>query len=348
MERVRVLIVDDSQTMRAVVKAVLRSEPRIEVVGEAADPYEAREAIKRLNPDVITLDIEMPRMSGIQFLEKIMKLRPMPVVMVSTLTQKGAANSIEALSLGAFECVGKPSGGDFVRALAPLAGIVMAASKYKPQGMISHAPTAAQSTALANFKPNRNIIAIGSSTGGVEALSKVLGSFPANCPPTVITQHMPPAFLKSFAERLSNAVAPTVQTAVDGMALKPGNVYIAPGGLFHMQIKGRVNPVCQMLESDPVSGHRPSVDVLLRSVAEVFGPRAIGAILTGMGRDGAKGLLAMRTAGAHTFGQDEASSTVYGMARVAKEIGGVETELSLAKIAPALLAHCNANAEKAA
>lgn len=348
MERVRVLIVDDSQTMRAVVKAVLRSEPRIEVVGEAADPYEAREAIKRLNPDVLTLDIEMPRMSGLQFLEKIMKLRPMPVVMVSTLTHKGAVDSIEALSIGAFECVGKPTGGDFVKALGPLAGIVMAASRYKPQGMITHPPTAAQNSALAGFRPNRNIIAIGSSTGGVEALTKILADFPDNCPPTVITQHMPPAFLKSFAERLNNVVAPTVQTATDGMMLKPGNVYIAPGGLVHMQIKGRVTPVCQMLEGDPVSGHRPSVDVMMNSVASVFGARAVGTILTGMGRDGAKGLLAMRTAGAHTFGQDEASSTVYGMARVAKEIGGVETELSLAKMSLALLQHCNANAEQAA
>lgn len=339
MERVKVLIVDDSQTMRAVVKAVLRADPQIDVVGEAADPYEARDAIKALNPDVLTLDIEMPRMSGLEFLEKIMRLRPMPVVMVSSLTQKGAKDSIEALSMGAFECVGKPTGGDTVKALAHLPGIVRAAAKYRPQGMTDHTPTI--DPALASFRPNKKIIAIGSSTGGVEALLKLLSGFPENCPPTIITQHMPPAFLKSFAERLNGSVAPKVATASEGAPLRVGQIYIAPGGAYHMQITGRVSPVCKLVEGDPVSGHRPSVDVMFESVENILGRRAVGVILTGMGRDGAKGLLGIRNAGGYTIGQDERSSTVYGMARVAKELGGVDIELPLTKITSKIMSLCD-------
>ncbi|PHR60755.1 MAG: chemotaxis response regulator protein-glutamate methylesterase [Robiginitomaculum sp.] len=342
MERVRVLIVDDSPTMRAVVKAVLRSDPLIEVVGEAEDPYVAREEIKRLNPDVLTLDIEMPRMSGLEFLAKIMKLRPMPVVMCSTLTQAGAKDSIEALSMGAFECVGKPTSGDFVKALAHLPAIVKAAAKYKPQGMGSYTQ-AHSGPKFEQFSPNRNVLCIGSSTGGVEALGKMLADFPKNCPPTLITQHMPEAFLKSFAQRLDGIVAPNVKVANDGEAIRPGNVYFAPGGLYHMEVKGRVTPICQMLEGDIVSGHRPSVDVMMHSVAQIYGKRTVGVMLTGMGRDGAEGLLAIRQSGGHTIGQDENSSTVYGMARVAKSLGAVKTELPLSKIAAEIMRVCDAN-----
>lgn len=335
---IKVLIVDDSPTMRAVVKAVLRSDPDIEIVGEAGDPLEAREAIKRLNPDVLTLDIEMPKMDGIAFLEKIMKLRPMPVIMVSTLTQQGAQKTIQALSLGAFDCIGKPAGGDFVKELAPLRKMVHAASQYRPKGMAErkHAEQNIRN-GLESYKPNNKIIAIGSSTGGVEALMTLLMGFPENCPPTLITQHMPPSFLQSFSQRLDQAVLPKVACAVEGSILKTGHVYFAPGGQYHMKVAGRVKPMCQLLESDPVSGHRPSVDVMMGSVCKVFGDRAIGVILTGMGRDGAEGMVQIKQAGGQTIGQNRASSTVYGMARTAKEKGGVELELPLTEISKKLM-----------
>lgn len=344
MERVRVLVVDDSPTMRAVVKIVLKSDPAIEVVGEAGDPYEAREAIKLLNPDVLTLDIEMPRMSGLQFLEKIMKLRPMPVIMVSTLTQKGAGDTIESLRIGAFECVGKPVKGDFVKALAHLPELIKAAAKHKPKSMIERQN---KMGAIQGFVPSNKVIAIGSSTGGVEALFTLLSGFPKNCPPTIITQHMPESFLVTFAERLNRSIEPNVSTAKDGDMLKQGHVYLAPGGDYHLELKGGQNPVCSLLASDPVSGHRPSVDVMLNSVSKNLGQRAVGIILTGMGRDGAQGLLSLRQAGGRTFGQDENSCVVYGMPKCAKELGGVEVELDITKISAAALAVCNANARAA-
>ena len=343
MERVRVLVIDDSPTMRAVIKIVLKSDPAIEVVGEAGDPYEAREEIKRLNPDVLTLDIEMPRMSGLQFLEKIMKLRPMPVIMVSTLTQKGASDTIEALRIGAFECVGKPIKGDFVKALANLPKLIKAAAKYKPKGMVTRS---APQVSL-NFIPNNNIIAIGASTGGVEALFTLLSGFPKNCPPTVITQHMPESFLATFAERLNRTIEPNVSTAKDGEMLKQGHVYLAQGGAYHLEILGRQFPKCSLLASKPFSGHRPSVDVLFNSVAKCVGSRAVGVILTGMGKDGAQGLLEMRKMGAHTFGQDENSCVVYGMPKTAMDIGAVEKEFGISALAREILSLCNANVKAA-
>lgn len=339
MSRVKVLVVDDSPTMRAVVKAVLRADPDIEVVGEAGDPYEARDAIKLLNPDVLTLDIEMPRMSGLQFLAKIMELRPMPVIMVSSLTQKGAADSIEALSIGAFDCIGKATDGDFMNALKDLPMKIKQAAKSRPRGF---SKDAINSTASGSFTPNRNIIAIGSSTGGVEALLTLLSGFPPNCPPTVVTQHMPAAFLQSFAARLDKAIAPSVSTAVEGDALKTGHIYFAPGGDYHLQVTGHRGLACHLLASDPVTGHRPSVDVLFESVANVMGKRAVAIMLTGMGKDGAKGMLQIRQAGGRTIGQDEATSVVYGMARAARTLGAVETELALPLIAKAVMTLCNA------
>ncbi len=344
MERVRVLVVDDSPTMRAVVKIVLKSDPSIEVVGEAGDPYEAREEIKRLNPDVLTLDIEMPRMSGLQFLEKIMKLRPMPVIMVSTLTQKGATDTIEALRVGAFEGVGKPVKGDFVKALAHLPELIKAAAKHKPKSMIERQ---SKMGAIQNFAPNNKVIAVGASTGGVEALFTLLSGFPKNCPPTIITQHMPESFLVTFAERLNRSIEPSVSTAREGEALKQGHVYLAPGGLHHLELKGGLNPVCRLLASEPFSGHRPSVDVMFNSVAKTLGTRAVGIILTGMGRDGAQGLLNVREAGGRTFGQDQNSCVVYGMPKSAFDLGAVESELDIAKISAAALMLCNVKARAA-
>jgi two-component system chemotaxis response regulator CheB len=332
---VRVLIVDDSATMRSLIAAVLQRDPEIEVVGEAGDPLEAREAIKKLNPDVITLDVEMPNMNGIDFLEKIMRLRPMPVVMVSTLTVRGAEATMEALELGAIDCVAKPSTGG-LEGFSDLPFKVKAAAKAKVRPLRTPDPGAPAPTPL-EHTPDGRLIAIGSSTGGVEALITVLSRFPANCPPTVITQHMPATFTRSFSERLDRLCAPKVAEAHDGAVLENGRIYIAPGGDKHLEIGGTGTLRCRLSDGPAANGHRPSVDVLFRSVAKAVGSRAVGAILTGMGRDGAEGLLAMRRAGARTFGQDEASSVVYGMPKAAFEIGAVERQAPLDRIAAELL-----------
>ncbi len=329
MKKIRTLVVDDSPTMRIVIKRVLSADPEIEVVGAAADPIEAREAIKTLNPDVITLDVEMPKMTGLEFLEKIMRLRPMPVIMVSTLTQAGAAISLEALELGAFDCVGKP---DF----DGLPDKVRAAARARVRPAGDRGAIARQT----GYRPSNKLLAIGSSTGGVEALLTVLQSFPENCPATVITQHMPPTFTASFAARLDRVCAPKVQEATDGAPILPGHVYIAPGGEQHLVVQGGMQPRCQLREGPPISGHRPSVDALFTSVAEIYGRRAVGVILTGMGRDGAQGLKKMRDAGAATLGQDEASCVVYGMPKSAFEIGAVERQVTLTSIGQAALELC--------
>ena len=339
MSKIRVLIVDDSPTMRVLIANVLQTDPEIEVAGTAGDPLEAREAIKALDPDVITLDIEMPKMNGIEFLEKIMRLRPMPVIMVSTLTQEGAEATIEALSLGAFDCVGKPSMGQASRGFSELVDKVKAAARSRVRAIGDRPAAQAVRT---DFSPGDFICAIGSSTGGVEALMTLIGSFPANCPPTVITQHMPATFTKSFADRLGRTCAPNVTEAYDGAPLAVGQVYVAPGGERHLEVVRQGKGfACHLREDELVNGHRPSVDVLFQSVAAAAGARAAGVILTGMGRDGAKGLLAMRDAGARTLGQDEASSIVYGMPKAAFEIGAVERQAPLQRLGPALLDLCS-------
>jgi two-component system chemotaxis response regulator CheB len=337
---IRVLVVDDSATMRRLIAAVLRRDPEIEVVGEAGDPLEAREAIKALNPDVLTLDVEMPNMNGLDFLEKIMRLRPMPVVMVSTLTVRGAEATLEALALGAIDCVAKPSTGGF-EAFGDLAAKVKTAAKAKVRPLQSG--RAGPSATLLDYAPDGRVVAIGSSTGGVEALIQVLGRFPANCPATVITQHMPASFTKSFAERLDRLCAPKVEEAYDGAPLEPGRIYLAPGGACHLEVIGTSKFRCRVQPGELVNGHRPSVDVLFRSVAKAVGRNAAGAILTGMGRDGADGLLAMRQAGAHTVGQDEASCVVYGMPKAAFEVGAVERQSPLDRVAGELLKSSTSN-----
>ena len=330
----RVLVVDDSPTMRGLITAVLSSDPEVNVIGQAGDALEAREAIKRLNPDVLTLDIEMPNMNGLDFLEKIMTLRPMPVIMVSTMTHRGAEATLAALEIGAFDCVGKPAPGE-LRPFGDLAEKVKAAARTQRQ--YSQPVAATPPPAVADFRVGRKIVAIGSSTGGVEALIAVLQKFPANCPPTVITQHMPPTFTKSFAERLNRLCAPVVQEATDGARLEIGKIYLAPGGERHLQVSGASAPCCRLVERPPVNGHRPSVDVLFDSVAELAGRNAVGVILTGMGRDGAAGLLKMRHAGARTLGQNEKTCVVYGMPRVAHELGAVEQQLPLTAIGEEIL-----------
>ncbi len=337
---IRALIVDDSATMRGLIAAALRRDPGIEVVGQATCAAEARQAIKTLNPDVITLDIEMPAMNGLEFLEKIMRLRPMPVVMVSTLTSRGAEATLEALELGAFDCVAKPSVAG-LRAFDELAATVRAAARARvrprtapPVPATRPMPDATPSA----YRPDGRVLAIGSSTGGVEALLTILTRLPANCPPTVITQHMPETFTRSFAARLDRACAPEVSEAVDGAPLLPGHIYLAPGGPAHLQVAGSSGTLwCRLRPDGLVNGHRPSVDVLFASVAKAAGPRALGVILTGMGRDGAQGLLAMRQAGARTLGQDEASCVVYGMPKAAFEAQAVEKQVRLESIAAEII-----------
>jgi two-component system, chemotaxis family, protein-glutamate methylesterase/glutaminase len=339
---IRTLIVDDSATMRGLIAATLRLDPEIVIVGEAADPLEARAAIKALNPDVITLDVEMPNMNGLEFLEKLMRLRPMPVIMVSTLTSRGAEATLAALELGAVDCICKPSSAD----PSSFDGL---AEKVRTAGKARVRPTAAGSSASrpaapANYAPDGRVLAIGSSTGGVEALIAIVSRLPANCPPTLITQHMPGSFTRSFAERLNRLSAAEVTEASPGALLGIGKVYLAPGGANHLQLQGAPGALrCRVAEGELTNGHRPSVDVLFDSVARFAGAQALGVILTGMGRDGAKGLLAMREAGARTLGQNEASCVVYGMPKAAFEIGAVERQLSLEKMAAEILKLTNLN-----
>jgi two-component system chemotaxis response regulator CheB len=338
----RVLVVDDSPVMRQLIGAALRADPELEVVGEAGDPLQAREAIKALNPDVITLDVEMPNMNGIDFLERIMRLRPMPVVMVSTLTARGTEASLAALELGAVDCIEKPRGSD-ADGFRQIAEKVKMAARAKVRGRDAVRPEPACSGL---FTPSDRVVAIGSSTGGVEALLGIAERLPANCAPTVIAQHMPATITKSIAERLNKACAAIVTEARDGDALLPGRVYLAPGGDFHLEVEGARHLRCKVTRGDPVSGHCPSVDVLFNSVARSAKDRAVGVILTGMGRDGARGLLAMRQAGARTLGQDEHTCVVYGMPKAAFELGAVERQLPLEKLGPAIRNLTNKEVER--
>lgn len=343
MRPVRALVIDDSATMRKIISFALSSAPGIEVVGEAPDPTEAFRMVDTLDPDVITLDVEMPKMNGLDFLRRVMKHRPRPVIMVSTLTVSGAAVTVEALMNGAFDCVAKPSLQDN-KTFAELADKVRAAGESRrarqerSQAAQQSQPAAPAAAVAHGYRATERIVAIGASTGGVEALITVLSGFPANCPPTVITQHMPANFTKSFSERLDRLCKPVVTEARDRELLSPGHVYIAPGGQFHLEVTKRGDLFeSRLREGDPVSGHRPSVDVLMSSVAKAAGRSAVGAILTGMGRDGAQGLLQIRQAGGRTIGQNEASSLIYGMPRVAQEIGAVEKQVHLTRISQEIL-----------
>lgn len=340
MRRVRTLIVDDSASMRAALSRILSDDPEIEVIGAAPEPHAARAMIKELNPDVLTLDVEMPGMDGLSFLERIMRLRPMPVVMCSSLTAAGAEVTVEALRLGAVDCIAKPSGD-----LADLAAAAIQLRTTVKNAARSHARRAhvAQRhvhTGGSTARPFRDaIIAIGASTGGVEALFHLLSTFPVDAPPVLVVQHMPAAFTTSFAARLDRTVPMRVVEAADGQPIERGTVYIAPGGTHHMILEGTGQRRIRLIDADPVSGHRPSVDTLFHSVA-ALGPVAVGAILTGMGSDGADGLLAMRQAGAKTFGQSRNCCVVWGMPRSALERGAVETEISLSDMANAVLSAC--------
>jgi two-component system, chemotaxis family, protein-glutamate methylesterase/glutaminase len=341
---VRVLIVDDSPTIRQLLGMLLSRDPEIEVIGEAPEPAVARQMIKALNPDVITLDVEMPNMNGLEFLEKIMRLRPMPVVMVSTLTKKGADITLAALELGAVDYFPKPT--ENAAAILEATGQELVAKvKVAAKARVRPLFRPVLAEPCQDFDPGDSVVAIGSSTGGVEALLQVLSAFPANCPPTVITQHMPAHFTTSFAARLSRLCRPKVDEARDGDLLCTGQVFLAPGGDAHLEVAGRGNLRCRLTASPLVSGHRPSVDVLFHSLASSAGARAVGVILTGMGSDGATGLMAMRKADAATIGQDEASSIIYGMPRAAFERGAVAVQLPLEKIGPEILRICRTSSE---
>lgn len=344
MKPITVLIVDDSALIRQMFSEMLSAEPGIEVLDTACDPLEAREKIKRLNPDVLTLDIEMPKMDGISFLEKIMTLRPMPVIMISTLTQKGADASLRAMEIGAFDTIAKPTESQTRDTLAHLRmELVEKVRAAASANIASRRTNKLEAPRVVSFSPSlgaRHLIAIGASTGGVECLKEIFLRLPGNAPPIVIAQHMPERFTATFAERLDRISQVRVSEARDGDRLAPGHAYIAPGN-FHLKI-ARKGPelVCQLDQGPQVSGHRPSVDVLFHSVAENAGPHAIGVILTGMGKDGAVGLKAMREHGAYTVGQNEASCIVYGMPQAAKKVGAVVTEVALADIPGEILKHC--------
>lgn len=335
---IKVLVVDDSALIREVLTRMLNRDGDIQVVGTAMDPIDAREKVKQLNPDVMTLDIEMPNMNGLAFLEKIMRLRPMPVVMVSTLTKKGASETLLALELGAVDFVAKPNtdlSGGLEAFGANLRDKIRDAAKTNVRGMAvrGDVPNVGVKTAAA---PDGALIAIGASTGGVEAIRAVLTNIPKDCPPIVIAQHMPPGFTGRFAARLDELCAIKVVEAEDRMVLERGHAYVAKGD-FHLRVERSSGQLKARLSQDGLtSGHRPSVDVLFESVAKAVGSMAVGAILTGMGRDGARGLKLMRDAGAYTVGQSQASALVYGMPRVAFEEGAVVEQAPVEQIAAKL------------
>lgn len=343
MSKIGVVIVDDSALIRNMLTDILNSDPAIQVLGAAADPYQARELIKETNPDVITLDVEMPKMDGLTFLDKIMRLRPTPVIMISSLTQKGADATLRALEMGALDYVGKPQIG-LQSGIEELAGEIISKVKSASRANLStirrkpaqHVPNHSS----INYQTTEKIIAIGASTGGVEAISYILAEMPADCPAIAIAQHMPKNFTSSFAQRLNEQVLPSVSEAKHNTRLLPGHVYIAPGDQHLVIAKSGADYICKLEDGPLVSGHKPSVDQMFYSVAKTVGSNAVGVILTGMGKDGADGLLEMRNAGAKTLGQDEASSTIYGMPGVANDIGAVEKQTSLSQMATSILKAC--------
>jgi len=351
---VRVLVVDDSAVMRALISRKLTEGGGIEVAGTARDAAEARNKIKALNPDVVTLDVEMPGMDGLSFLQKIMELRPTPVIIVSGSTGPGARATARAMQLGAVNCYAKSTkersiadddGGLLVRLVHEAAQVKLPQARKKPAqpsspSHTSRAPVSGPVSAPRTALPTPDLIVIGSSTGGVEALHTVLSGFPANCPPTLVVQHVNGSFAAAIARSLDDDVAPKVTLANPDRALSPGEVVIAGGGEHHLMVAPRSNPFsrlrCALQPSPPISGHRPSLAALFHSTAEQVGEKALGILLTGMGRDGANGLLAMAQAGAHTIAQDQESCVVFGMPRAAIELGAAKSVLPLDHIAPRL------------
>jgi two-component system chemotaxis response regulator CheB len=341
---VRVLVVDDSALVRKLLTGILGTDAELLVVGSAGDPYEAREQIKALSPDVITLDVEMPKMDGLTFLANLMRLRPLPVVMVSSLTERGADVTLSALELGAVDFVSKPRLGvaeGLERAAGEIIEKVKVAARARVLPRTGGAPLpVGAKTPRAVGTPLRTtdqIIAIGASTGGTEAIAHLLRALPADTPGILITQHIPPEFSRRFAERLDRGSAMSVSEAVDGAPVLLGHAYVAPGN-YHLSLnRSGARYICRVSQEDPVNRHRPSVDVLFHSVAAAAGANATGVVLTGMGADGAAGLVAMREAGSPTIAQDQETSVVWGMPGEAVKRGGADQVLPLDLIAPRLL-----------
>ncbi|MCI0508794.1 MAG: chemotaxis response regulator protein-glutamate methylesterase [Chromohalobacter sp.] len=325
---------------------IIDSQPDMEVVATAPDPLVARDLIKRTNPDVLTLDVEMPRMDGLDFLERLMRLRPMPVLMVSSLTQKGSEITLRALELGAVDFVAKPEMGireGMLEYTEMIADMIRAAARSRPKAVAKQPPAKDAAPLKAPILSSEKVIIIGASTGGTEAIRHVLEPLPANSPAILITQHMPGGFTKSFAERLDKLCRISVKEAVDGERVLPGHVYIAPGD-WHMKLaRSGANYVIRLDDAPPVNRHRPSVDVLFHSAAQSAGRNAIGVILTGMGRDGAAGLLEMRQAGSYTLAQDEESCVVFGMPREAIVAGAAIDTIALSEIPAALMKRAEAS-----
>ncbi|WP_413464154.1 protein-glutamate methylesterase/protein-glutamine glutaminase [Dechloromonas denitrificans] len=345
--KTRVLVVDDSALMRGLLTEMINSAPDMQVVGAAPDAPSAREMIKVLNPDVLTLDVQMPKMDGLEFLERLMRLRPMPVVMVSAYTEAGSNSTLKALELGAVDFIGKPRADgmksmedyaeELVDKIRAAKGARLRRQSIPRPPLTATALPAASPAPLARVAASGKIIFVGASTGGTEALKEFLMGIPADCPPILIVQHMPEAFTASFARRLDGLCAPRILESQGNEKVEGGTVYIAPGH-SHLQIRRSASGyVTELQATPPVNRHRPSVDVLFDSAASLVGRQAVGVILTGMGKDGAQGLLRMRQAGARTFGQDEASCVVYGMPREAFVVGAVEEQCSLDDMAKRVL-----------
>lgn len=347
--KIRVLVIDDSALMRAILSQVIGSASDMEVVGTAPDPLVARELIKQTNPDVITLDVEMPRMDGLEFLDRLMRLRPTPVVMISSLTERGSNTTLRALELGAVDFVSKPrldqgSGlGEYAQEICDKIRVAFGARHRMSAAAASQQPArqraaATKPLAIDSRASFDRLIAIGASTGGTEAIKAVLSAMPETAPGIVMVQHMPESFTPSFAKRLDGLCPVRVKEAEHGERILPGHAYLAPGH-SHLQVRRRGSDyICELSNAAPVNRHRPSVDVLFDSVAEHAGKRAVAALLTGMGKDGAKGMLSLFQAGCHTVAQDEATCVVYGMPREAVALGGVVESAPLGEVAARLIA----------
>jgi len=337
---IKVLIVDDSASIRAVFRAILEASPQISVCGEAADAYQARSLIKTLQPDVITLDIEMPKMDGITFLRNLMRLHPIPTIMISTRTELGSALSVEALSLGAIDCIHKPNFNDIDSIANEIVSKILIAAKANVLNTASIYDQETPQLEVAGKYIKDRLIAIGASTGGVPAIEQVIANLPTNCPPIVMVQHIPEYFAHTFVKRLDEKYKLNIYLAADGQPINAGCIYLAPGNHHLEVIKTAGKYHCKLHQADRVCYHRPSVDILFNSVAEMTNGNASAALLTGMGKDGAAGLLAMKQKGCFTMVQDEATSLVWGMPKAAAELGAADKVAPLDRAAYILLNSC--------